>query len=123
MLHGRVEDNPSVKEVLLQRSHLVLVDEIDAFQAGLIGTSANGLQLASRRGDPPSPLRQLDREFNDAALGRIDIRIEGQVHTALAQARFLAENYNRHFAANHFIRSDRTGHRGRRRGRWNRLLP
>lgn len=122
VLHGRVEENPSVEEVLLHRSHLVFVDEIDAFQAGLISTSANGLQLASRRGDPPSPLRQLDREFNDAALGRIDTRIEGQVHAALAQARFLAENYNRHLAADHFIRSRRGHGAGHPMfGRW--LLP
>lgn len=122
VINGRVEDNPTVEEVLLHRSHVVLVDEIDAFQAGLISSSANGLQLANRRGAPPSPLRQLDREFNDAALGHIDTRIEGQVQAALSQARFLAENYNRHLAADHFRRSRRGAGSGHPMfGRW--LLP
>src|SRR5439155_10113183 len=105
VINGRVEESPAIEEVLLHRSHVVLIDEIDAFQASLIGNSAHGLQLAKRRGTPLSPLRQFDSEFNDGALGRIGTRIEGRVHAALTQARFLAENYNRHLAANHFRRS------------------
>ncbi|GAA5118279.1 hypothetical protein [Haloechinothrix salitolerans] len=105
MINGRIEENPAVENVLLHRSHVVLIDEIDAFQSNLIGHSAHGLQLAKRRGTPLSPLRQFDREFNDGALGRIGTRIEGRVHAALTQARFLAENYNRHLAAGHFRRS------------------
>lgn len=105
MINGRIEESPSIEETLLHRSHIVLIDEIDAFQASLIGNSAHGLQLAKRRGTPLSPLRQLDSEFNDGALGRIGTRIEGRIHAALTQARYLAENYNRHLAANHFQRS------------------
>jgi hypothetical protein len=121
-LNGRIEENPSVEEVVLHRSHVVLIDEIDAFQASLIGHNAHGLQLAKRRGTPLSPLRQFDREFNDGALGRIGTRIEGRVHAALTQARFLAENYNRHLAANHFRRSRNGVSAGHPMfGRW--LLP
>ena len=122
MINGRIEESPAVEEVLLHRSHVVLIDEIDAFQASLIGNSAHGLQLAKRRGTPLSPLRQFDSEFNDGALGRIGTRIEGQVHAALTQARFLAENYNRHLAANHFRRSRNGVSAGHPMfGRW--LLP
>ncbi|MFD3705774.1 hypothetical protein ACFWUP_21760 [Nocardia sp. NPDC058658] len=105
VIDGRIEENPAVENVLLHRSHVVLIDEIDAFQASLIGHSAHGLQLAKRRGAPLSPLRQFDSEFNDGALGRIGTRVEGRIHATLAQARFLAENYNRHLAAGHFRRS------------------
>jgi hypothetical protein len=85
-INGRIEENPATEEVLLHRSHVILIDEIDAFQASLIGNSAHGLQLAKRRGTPLSPLRQLDGEFNDGALGRIGTRIEGRVHAALTQS-------------------------------------
>jgi hypothetical protein len=122
MINGRIEENPAVEEVLLHRSHVVLIDEIDAFQASLIGNSAHGLQLAKRRGTPLSPLRQFDSEFNNGALGRIGTRIEGRVHAALTQARFLAENYNRHLAADHFRRSRNGVSAGHPMfGRW--LLP
>lgn len=122
MINGRIEENPTVEEVLLHRSHVVLIDEIDAFQANLIGHSAHGLQLAKRRGTPLSPLRQFDQEFNDGALGRVGTRIEGRVHAALTQARFLAENYNRHLSAGHFRRSRSSISTGNPMfGRW--LLP
>lgn len=122
MINGRIEESPAIEEVLLHRSHVVLIDEIDGFQASLIGNSAHGLQLAKRRGTPLSPLRQFDSEFNDGALGRIGTRIEGRVHAALTQARFLAENYNRHLAANHFRRSRNGVSAGHPMiGRW--LLP
>lgn len=121
-INGRVEENLAVEELLLHRSHVVLIDEIDAFQAGMIGYSAHGLQLAKRRGTTLPPLRQLDGEFNEGALGRMGTRIEGRVHAALAQARFLAENYNRHLAAGHFRRSRNGVNPGHPMfGRW--LLP
>jgi hypothetical protein len=107
LVNGRTEQNPSVEEVLLYRSHLVLIDETDAFQAGMISHSADHLLLATRRPSPVSPLRRFDTEFN-SALGRMGVGIEGRVHAALAQARYLAEQYNRHLAAGHFRRG-RTG--------------
>jgi hypothetical protein len=121
MIDGRVEENLPIEELLLYRSHLVLMDEIDAFQASMISHSARHLDLANRRGEPWSPLRQFDSEFN-GALGRIDTRIEGRVQAALAQARYLAENYNRHLAAGHFRRSRNGRSPGHPMfGRW--LLP
>jgi hypothetical protein len=68
-----------------------------------------------------SPLRRFDTEFN-SALGRMGVQIEGRVHAALTQARYLAEQYNRHLAAGHF----RRGRNGKSPGhplfgRW--LLP
>jgi hypothetical protein len=121
LINGRVEQNPSVEEVLLHRSHLLLIDETDAFQASMIGHSARYLDLATRRPSPPSPLRRFDTEFN-GALGRMGVGIEGRVHAALTQARYLAEKYNRHLAAGHF----RLGRNGQTPGhplfgRW--LLP
>ena len=50
---GRTEENMTVEELLLHRSHLVLIDEIDAFQAAMISQSARGLLLARRRRGPP----------------------------------------------------------------------
>ncbi len=103
LINGRVDQNPSVEEVLLHRSHLILIDETDAFQAGMISHSADHLDLATRRPSPLSPLRRFDTEFN-GALGRMGVGIEGRVHAALTQARYLAEQYNRHLAAGHFRR-------------------
>lgn len=121
IIGGRAEENLSVEELLLHRSHLVLIDEVDAFQATMISHSAHHLDLATRRGSPLSPLRRFDSEFN-SALGRIDTRIEGRVHAALVQARYLAENYNRHLAAGHFRRSRNGRSPGHpMSGRW--LLP
>lgn len=121
IIGGRAEENLTVEELLLHRSHWVLIDEVDAFQAAMISHSAHHLDLATRRGSPLSPLRQFDSEFN-SALGRIDTRIEGRVHAALAQARYLAENYNRHLAAGHFRRSRSGRSPGHpMTGRW--LLP
>ncbi|GAA3083830.1 hypothetical protein JOF29_004435 [Kribbella aluminosa] len=104
VMDGRVEENPSVEAVVLFRSHAVLIDEIDAFQASLIGESASGLTLAKRRGSSGSLLRRFDTEFGDA-IGLINPLIEGRVQALLSQARYLAENYNRHLAAGDFIRS------------------
>ncbi|MFI5734971.1 hypothetical protein ACIA49_32970 [Kribbella sp. NPDC051587] len=104
IMEGRTDPSPSVESVVLFRSHLVMIDEIDAFQASLIGSSASGLELAKRRSSGNSPLRRFDTEFNDA-IGLINPRIEGRIHTVLSQARYLAENYNRHLAEGDFIRS------------------
>ena len=121
LVNGRVEQSPSVEEVLLYRSHLVLIDETDAFQASMISHSADHLDLATRRPSPVSPLRRFDTEFN-SALGRMGVAIEGRVHAALAQARYLAEQYNRHLAAGHFWRGRSVSTPGHPLfGRW--LLP
>lgn len=118
LINGRVEESPSVEEVLLYRSHLILIDETDAFQASMISHGARHLDLATRRPRQVSPLRRFDTEFN-GALGRMGVRVEGRVHAALTQARYLAENYNRHLAADHFRRGRSKGHP--MFGRW--LLP
>ncbi|MQA08646.1 MAG: hypothetical protein GEU98_08855 [Pseudonocardiaceae bacterium] len=119
---GRVEDNMSVEELLLHRSDLVLIDEIDAFQAAMISRSARGLLLAHRRRRAfPPPLRRLDNELHDAT-GRLDGSVEHHVRAATAHARFLAENYTSHLSEGAFRRQ----RRGRKsphpmQGRW--LLP
>jgi len=118
---GRVEESMRVEELLLHRSHLILIDEIDAFQAAMIGRSARGLLLAHRRRRAvPPPLRRLDTELSDAP-GRVDAFVEHDVRAATAQARYLAESYTGHLADGAFRRR-----RGRQRGhpmqgRW--LLP
>jgi hypothetical protein len=104
VMNGRHEESASIESVVLFRSHLVLIDEIDAFQASLIGSSASGLELAKRRSPTASPLRRFDTEFNDA-IGLLSPQVEGRIHTVLSQARYLAENYNRHLAEGDFIRS------------------
>lgn len=114
-INGRLEENLTVEELLLHRSHLVLIDEIDAFQAGMIGNSAKGLELAKRRGEVPAPLVRLDRELHDA-LGRVDSKVEGRTRAAVSLARYLAESYTQHLASGHFRRPRRSLF-----GRW--LLP
>ena len=119
---GRTEENMTVEELLLHRSHLVLIDEIDAFQAAMISQSARGLLLARRRrGAAAPPLRQLDAELSDAP-GRVDTLVEHDVRAATAHARYLAESYTGHLAEGAFRRPSR----GRQQahplqGRW--LLP
>src|SRR5690606_2845963 len=95
---GRIEENIRIEELLLHRSNLVLIDEIDDFQAKMINQSARGLLLAHRRRRAtPPPLRQLDGELNDAS-GRVDSSIEHAVRAATAHARYLAENYTGHLS-------------------------
>lgn len=119
---GRIEENIRIEELLLHRSDLVLIDEIDDFQAKMINQSARGLLLAHRRRRATTPpLRQLDGELNDAS-GRVDSSVEHTVRAATAQARYLAENYTGHLSEGEFRRH----RRGRKNGhpmleRW--LLP
>lgn len=116
---GRVEESLTVEELLLHRSHVLLIDEVDAFQAAMIADSAKGLELAKRRGQAPPPLVRLDRELHDA-LGRVDAKIERRVRAAVSLARYLAESYTHHLAEGHFQRGSRqAGHP--LFGRW--LLP
>lgn len=119
---GRIEEKLRVEELLLHRSHVVLIDEIDAFQSNMLGRSARDLVLADRRsGARPSPLRRLDNELADSS-GRVDTSVEHQVRAATAQARFLAETYTGHLAEGAFRRSQRGRNPGHPLfGRW--LLP
>lgn len=120
-INGRVEENLSVEELLIHRSHLVLIDEIDSFQASLISNSAKGLELAKRRGELPAPLVRLDRELHDA-LGRVDSKVEGRTRAAVSLARYLAESYTQHLASGHFRRPRKDHTAGHPLfGRW--LLP
>ncbi|WP_228542614.1 hypothetical protein [Nocardia sp. XZ_19_369] len=121
-IQGRVEENFRVEELLLHRSHVVLIDEIDAFQAAMLGRSARGLVLADRRVRAlPSPLRRLDNELAESS-GRVDASVEHQVRAATAQARFLAETYTGHLSEGAFRRQERGRNPGHPMfGRW--LLP
>jgi len=122
LAQGRVDDNMRVEELLLHRSHLVMIDEVDAFQATMIGRSARGLLLAQRRRHAvPPPLRRLDADLSDAP-GRVDAVVEHDVRAATAQARYLAESYAGHLAEGAFSRRRGGRERGHpMQGRW--LLP
>lgn len=117
--HSHVDQNIRVEELLLHRSHVVMIDEIDSFQATMIGHSARGLLLAHRR-PTPAPLLRLDNELSEA-FGRVDTQVEHQVRAAIAQARFLAENYTSHLAEGAFRRIRRSRGSHPMAGRW--LLP
>lgn len=97
---GIVEHAMSVEELLLRRSHLLVIDEVDAFQAGAISRSARGL-LLDHRSKPDTPLKRLDAEFSSAS-GRLDQRVEANVRAALLHTRFLAEAYTSHLARGQF---------------------
>src|SRR4029453_7736398 len=73
------------------RSHVVVIDEVGAFQDAVLGQSARGLVLDhATRSD--TPLRQLDSEFA-GVLGRLHAEIDADVRDAIAHSRFLSESY------------------------------
>lgn len=91
--HG-VTDRLTVEELVLRRSHLLMIDEVDAFQASMLRASARGVTLVDGR-QTRTPLRQLDTEFGEA-LGRLHPEIDAEVRDALSATRFLAETYVSH---------------------------
>jgi hypothetical protein len=98
---GLVEPAMPVEELLVRRSHLIVVDEIDAFQAAAISRSARGL-LLDHRSKPDTPLRRLDAEFSGAS-ARLDHRVEANVRAALLHTRYLAEAYTSNLVRGRFV--------------------
>lgn len=91
-----VTDQVTVEELLLRRSHLVVIDEIDTFQRAAIDQSGRGLVL-DHAGNADTPLRLFDEEFK-RAFGRVRDEVDANVRAALFHIRFLAENYVSHLA-------------------------
>lgn len=98
---GVTEHAMPVEELLVRRSDLIVIDEVDAFQAAAIGRSARGL-LLDHRSKPDTPLRRLDAEFSGAS-GRLEQQVEANVRAALLHARFLAEAYTSNLARGRFV--------------------
>ncbi|WP_240437561.1 hypothetical protein [Sciscionella marina] len=89
-------DQITVEELVLRRSHLVVIDEIDTFQQAAIDQSGRGLVL-DHAGNAETPLRLFDEEFK-RAFGRVRDEVDASVRAALFHIRFLAENYVSHLA-------------------------
>ncbi|MDG4793612.1 hypothetical protein [Micromonospora sp. WMMD1082] len=88
--HG-LTDRTTVEELVFRRSHLVVIDEIDAFQSNVISQAARGLVL-DRRGSTRTPLHELESEYVRAA-GRINREVESSVRDMVHHSKFLASLY------------------------------
>jgi hypothetical protein len=117
---GIIDHAMPVEELLVRRSHLVIIDEVDAFQAHAISRSARGL-LLDHRSKPDTPLKRLDAEFSNAS-SRLDQQVEANVRAALLHTRYLAEAYNSNLARGRFVPLTRgRSRRNLRLDRW--LVP
>jgi hypothetical protein len=103
---GHERHGMTVEELLLHRSHLVLVDEVDEFQANMIKGQAGKIVLAHHRPDD-TPLRRISAELPRARRG-IDGAIRGDAYSATGLAMHLAENYVEHLASGDFHKLRRT---------------
>ena len=81
-----------VEEAILHLSHLVLIDEADAFQATGFSKSAHNVTLARYGGRRQSALQQLDEQFSSRE-GQLMYELERYIHPKITQARFLSESY------------------------------
>lgn len=88
--HG-ITDRTTVEELVFRRSHLVVIDEIDAFQNDVLSQAARGL-LLDQRGSSDTPLHKLEREFTDAA-DRLHRDVETSVRHMVSHSKFLATTY------------------------------
>ncbi|MEV6370135.1 hypothetical protein AB0L86_24930 [Micromonospora musae] len=84
-------DRMTVEELVFRRSHLVVIDEIDAFQNNVVSQAARGL-LLDRRGSTNTPLHGLEDEYVRAA-GRINREVESSVRDMVHHSKFLASLY------------------------------
>jgi hypothetical protein len=89
-----VTDGLTVEELVLRRSSLVVIDEVDTFQATALQSSARGLRLVEGR-RLRTPLRRLDEEFG-SALGRLRPEIDADARDAISTTRYLSEAYVSH---------------------------
>lgn len=86
-----INDRTTIEELILRRSHLVVIDEIDTFQRSVIDQAARGL-LLDERGRLGTPLHTLEQEFVLAA-GRVDRDVETSVRSMVLHSKFLASTY------------------------------
>jgi hypothetical protein len=93
--HG-ITDQITVEELILRRSHVLVIDEIDSFQRTALDQAGRGL-LLDQAGRTDTPLRLLDTEFS-AAFGRVHEDVDASVRDACSATRFLSENYVSHLA-------------------------
>lgn len=93
--NGRgITDQVTVEELILRRSHVLVIDEIDSFQRTALDHAGRGL-LLDQAGQTDTPLRLLDGEFS-AAFGRVHEDVDASVRDACSATRFLSENYVSH---------------------------
>lgn len=83
-------DRLSVEEFLLRRCRLIAIDELDQFQAAVIGRSARHLVLAD--GPNTTPLHTLEDEFR-TAFGQVPAEIDGAVRPILSDLQLLSMGY------------------------------
>mgnify|MGYP001436631575 CR=1 FL=1 len=83
-------DRLSVEEFVLRRCQVVAIDELDRFQAAVIGKSARHLVLAD--GPRGTPLHTLESEFR-TAFGQIPAEIDGEVRVILSDLQLLSMGY------------------------------
>ncbi len=90
--NSTVRNSMTVEEALLHLSHMILIDEADAFQATGFSRSAHHVTLARYGGRQPSALQELDDQFSTRA-GQLMYELERYIHPKITQARFLSESY------------------------------
>ncbi|MGC5031140.1 hypothetical protein [Micromonospora sp. DT229] len=89
---SRVRNSMTVEEAILHLSHLVLIDETDAFQATGFSKSAHHVALARYGGRRQTALQELDEQFR-LREGQLMYELERYIHPKITQARFLSESY------------------------------
>ncbi|WP_406194750.1 hypothetical protein OH807_05880 [Kitasatospora sp. NBC_01560] len=89
---GQVRNYMTVEEALLRLTHLLLIDEADAFQATGFAKSAHHVTLARYGSRQPSALQELHDQFSVRA-GALMYELERYIHPKITQARFLSESY------------------------------
>lgn len=90
--NSRVRNSMTVEEAILHLSHIVLIDEVDAFQASGFSKSAHHVTLARYGGRRQSALQELDEQFSSRE-GLLMYELERYIHPKITQARFLSESY------------------------------
>lgn len=88
LVDGTLRDNLTVEEFILRHCQLVVMDEIDAYQASALDDSARGFLLAGGESTHEMPLRTVDTEFA-AAFGRVHTTVDESVRNTIARARWL----------------------------------
>lgn len=92
LAEGDVRNHMTVEEALLRLTHVLLIDEADAFQATGFAKSAHHVTLARYGSRQPSALQELHDQFSVRA-GALMYELERYIHPKITQARFLAESY------------------------------
>jgi hypothetical protein len=119
--HGRV----SAQQFLLRRADVVVIDEVDAFQAHAVALSGRTLVLASRE-TRPLLLSKLDDQRKEQVHSRhVPADLELDFHRAISRLEFLSERYLTAVVNNFIDPQDPLGFRNARLHlprRWDNLL-